>query len=145
MSRAITAGSDRSWWARARLLDKRRADKTSARRNRIDETALPALAGTRRDHSDSFTTGGLMKATIRRLFWWEVGLAVAATTTFLLTLLWPNWIELSLGLDPDHGSGAAEWMSAALSGAAAAGSSALAFYALRLRVIPARPATALES
>jgi hypothetical protein len=77
-----------------------------------------------------------MQSTIRRLFWCEAGLAIAAAATFMLTLLWPHWIELAFGFDPDHGSGSAEWMIAVASGAAAVMSSALARYAWQLRRQP---------
>jgi hypothetical protein len=49
------------------------------------------------------------------------------------TLLWPRWIELAFGVDPDHGSGAAEWMIAVAGGVAAVMSSALTRYAWQLR------------
>jgi hypothetical protein len=39
----------------------------------------------------------------------ESGLAVVSTTLFLLTLVWHDWLE-TLGLDPDHGDGTAEWL-----------------------------------
>jgi hypothetical protein len=28
---------------------------------------------------------------------------------FVVTLVWPDWIELACGFDPDHGDGSVEW------------------------------------
>lgn len=36
------------------------------------------------------------------------GLVFAAL--FFITSTWPNWIELTLGADPDGGSGETEWL-----------------------------------
>jgi hypothetical protein len=41
-------------------------------------------------------------------FWVEAGLAAITGSLCVLTLFWPQWLE-ALGLDPDHGSGSAEW------------------------------------
>ncbi len=74
-----------------------------------------------------------MQSMVRRLFWCEVGLSLAAAVVLVATLAWPHWIELTLGVDPDHGGGSAEWMIAAGSALAATVSGALARYAGRLR------------
>ena len=41
------------------------------------------------------------------------GLGLAAglifTALFVLTWLWPDWIELTLGAEPDAGNGETEW------------------------------------
>ncbi|WP_405358730.1 ABC transporter permease [Kitasatospora sp. NBC_00085] len=47
---------------------------------------------------------------VRPLFWLEIALGSLSGLLFLVTLVWPDWIELLLGLDPDAGSGAAEWL-----------------------------------
>jgi hypothetical protein len=39
----------------------------------------------------------------------ETVLAVVAGLLAVVTLVWPTWIETLFGLDPDAGSGAAEW------------------------------------
>jgi hypothetical protein len=44
------------------------------------------------------------------LFWTEVALAAASTVLAVLTAVYPTWIESLTGLDPDAGSGAAEWL-----------------------------------
>lgn len=49
----------------------------------------------------------------RRSFWIELALALVSFALLLLTLAWPEWIEGLFGLDPDAGSGAAEWAVAA--------------------------------
>lgn len=46
---------------------------------------------------------------LRRWFWVESVTAVLAGGLGLLTLLWHDWIELVLGVDPDHGNGSTEW------------------------------------
>ena len=54
-----------------------------------------------------------------RRFWVELGLAVFSAFLLVLTLVWRDWIELVLGVDPDHGNGSFEWLivMAAFSGA----------------------------
>jgi len=42
---------------------------------------------------------------------------------FVLTLIWPDWIELAFRVDPDDGGGSLEW---AVAGAALAASLAFA-------------------
>ncbi|MFG3228521.1 hypothetical protein ACGF07_27600 [Kitasatospora sp. NPDC048194] len=51
---------------------------------------------------------------VRPRFWLETALGSLSGLLFLLTLVWPEWIETLLGLDPDAGSGAAEWLVVAL-------------------------------
>lgn len=47
---------------------------------------------------------------LRLRFWFEVALGSASALLILLTLVWPDWIEAVVGVDPDRHSGAAEWM-----------------------------------
>ncbi|MFF5012839.1 ABC transporter permease [Streptomyces sp. NPDC001165] len=47
---------------------------------------------------------------MRARFWLEVALGSLSGVLFLVTLLWPDWIELVFGADPDAGSGAVEWL-----------------------------------
>ncbi|HJQ44204.1 MAG TPA: hypothetical protein VJ831_14035 [Jatrophihabitantaceae bacterium] len=56
---------------------------------------------------------------LRRRFWTEVVLASAALLFAVLTLLWKDWIEVVFGIDPDHHSGATEWLIAAVATVAA--------------------------
>ena len=42
-------------------------------------------------------------------FWFEGLTAIGSARSFLLTVLWMNWIELLFGLDPDHANGSIEW------------------------------------
>jgi hypothetical protein len=56
-------------------------------------------------------------------FWFEVALASASALLGFLTLAWPDWIEAVLGVDPDHHSGAAEWIVVAVCVGLAAASS----------------------
>lgn len=49
----------------------------------------------------------------RRSFWIELALALVSLALLLLTLAWPEWIEALFGVEPDGGSGAAEWAVAA--------------------------------
>ena len=44
----------------------------------------------------------------------------------VVTTLWPDWIESITGLQPDAGSGAAEWAVVAVFAVAAVGAAALA-------------------
>jgi uncharacterized membrane protein len=45
----------------------------------------------------------------RRLFWVESGLAVISALLGLITPIFPDWIELVSGWDPDQHDGSVEW------------------------------------
>jgi hypothetical protein len=45
---------------------------------------------------------------LRAKFYVATSCAVASTALFLVTLVWPAWIELVFRIDPDRGSGALE-------------------------------------
>jgi hypothetical protein len=47
---------------------------------------------------------------MRVRFWSEVGLGGLSVALAVVTLVWPDWIELVFGIDPDEGSGTAEWL-----------------------------------
>jgi hypothetical protein len=49
-------------------------------------------------------------AVLRTRFWLEATLAVGAMMVSILTVAWPAWIEATFSVDPDRGSGAAEWL-----------------------------------
>jgi len=42
-------------------------------------------------------------------FWVRLALAAASAVLLVVTIAWPDWIELVFRLDPDHGSGRLEW------------------------------------
>lgn len=46
---------------------------------------------------------------LRMRFWFECALALFSLAALVLTLISRSWIETLTGLDPDSGSGAAEW------------------------------------
>ena len=48
-------------------------------------------------------------AHLRRRFWIEVGLGATGVVLLVLTVAWPDWIEVVFGADPDGGNGALEW------------------------------------
>ena len=49
-----------------------------------------------------------MREQLRQRFRAEVMLAALALIAGSATAIWPDWIEVVLGADPDHGSGAVE-------------------------------------
>lgn len=51
----------------------------------------------------------------------------------LLSLVWPEWIELLFRFDPDRGDGRVEWAIVVMSGLAAVGSAVLLAWDFRLR------------
>lgn len=42
-------------------------------------------------------------------FWFELFAGGGSAILFVATVLWPQWIELVFGADPDGGNGEAEW------------------------------------
>ena len=42
--------------------------------------------------------------------WLEFSGAIAGAVSFGATLIWPTWIELAFGVDPDGGNGELEWL-----------------------------------
>lgn len=51
----------------------------------------------------------------------EMGLAAISAVLTVASLLWPTWIESLSGLEPDGGSGGAEWWLAAVFAAVTVG------------------------
>jgi hypothetical protein len=49
-------------------------------------------------------------------FWLESALATVSALLAVVTVFWHEWIELGFRVDPDGGSGAAEWLVVALLG-----------------------------
>ena len=47
---------------------------------------------------------------MRRRFWLKSALALATGAITVITLLWHDWIEAVTRVDPDKGSGVAEWL-----------------------------------
>jgi hypothetical protein len=54
-----------------------------------------------------------VRTTLRRRFVVEITAGLLSGALLLVTLLWPDWLELVFGIDPDAGSGMAEWLMAA--------------------------------
>jgi hypothetical protein len=82
-----------------------------------------------------------MNSVLTRLFWCQAALAVVAGLILAATLVWPHWIELAFGVDPDRGTGMAEWMLAVSSGAVFAVATVLASYSYHLRKPSRSPTT----
>ena len=47
---------------------------------------------------------------MRRRFWLKSALALVTGAITVITLLWHDWIEAVTRVDPDKGSGVAEWL-----------------------------------
>jgi hypothetical protein len=43
-------------------------------------------------------------------FWVEIAMALSSANLAVITLIWPDWIELAFHVDPDQGSGGLEWL-----------------------------------
>lgn len=63
---------------------------------------------------------------LHKRFWVEASLGSLSALLFVVTLAWPQWIELVLHVDPDFGSGKLEWAIAMLMSVLAVASFALA-------------------
>jgi hypothetical protein len=50
-----------------------------------------------------------MPLRMRARFWMEVVSSSGAAGVGALTLAWRDWIEVLLGIDPDHRNGSLEW------------------------------------
>jgi hypothetical protein len=90
--------------------------------------------------------------TVRRQLAWRLQAeGVAAGTAFVLlglTLVWPRWIELVFGVDPDGGSGALEWLIVLVSSTVLLAASTLAWRHRRRSVgwhSPTSPASGTKS
>jgi hypothetical protein len=46
---------------------------------------------------------------LRGRFWLEAAGSSVSAVSFGMTLVWPSWIELAFGVDPDRGNGLLEW------------------------------------
>ena len=55
-------------------------------------------------------TSGLKTRALGWRFYFEVLLGSAGLLLFVLTLVWKDWIEIVLHVDPDEGNGAAEFL-----------------------------------
>jgi hypothetical protein len=70
---------------------------------------------------------------VRARFWIELFAAVACGLLAIVTLVVGEWIEVVFGVDPDAGSGTAEWLVVVLLGAGVVVSALLARYELELQ------------
>ena len=75
-----------------------------------------------------------------RIGWAAVGVASLSAVLAILTLVWPEWIEALFRVEPDAGSGAAEWGIVSCLLVLALGSGAFARSELR-DVVPDKPQT----
>jgi hypothetical protein len=50
-----------------------------------------------------------MRRALRLRFWLETVAAAITGILFVITLVWRNWIELVIKIDPDAGDGSLEW------------------------------------
>ena len=76
-------------------------------------------------------TGHSREANMRARFWIELFAAISCGLLAILTLIVGEWIEVIFGVDPDAGSGTAEWLVVVLLGAGVGISGLLARYELQ--------------
>jgi hypothetical protein len=50
-----------------------------------------------------------MVSKLTKRFWLEFSLALVSGTALIVTLIWPRWIEMVFGIEPDAGDGSTEW------------------------------------
>jgi hypothetical protein len=50
----------------------------------------------------------MMKRHLTPPFWIEIGLAGISACLAIVTLIWPDWIEIIFRIDPDMGNGSLE-------------------------------------
>ena len=48
------------------------------------------------------------RRSVRPRFWLEVALAILTAAAAITTIMWPEWIELVFGIEPDKGNGTLE-------------------------------------
>ncbi len=68
---------------------------------------------------------------MRARFWIELFAAILCGLLAILTLIVKEWIEVVFRVDPDAGSGTAEWLAVVLLGVGVVMSALLAGYELR--------------
>jgi len=52
----------------------------------------------------------MMNRSLPFRFWVETGMGALTGLSFLATIFWRDWIENTVGWDPDQHSGAVEWL-----------------------------------
>jgi len=67
-----------------------------------------------------------MKQHLSLRFWLEAVAGTAAAALLVITLVWRTWIETVFGVDPDHSSGALEWIIVGVALAVVVGSTMMA-------------------
>ena len=50
-----------------------------------------------------------MKRSLPPLFWLEIVLSAFSAVSLVLSLVWPQWIEMLFEVAPDGGDGSDEW------------------------------------
>ncbi len=76
-----------------------------------------------------------MNIGLRRRFWVETALALVTGILFLLTLVWKDWIERVVNVDPDAHNGSVEWVIVVVSLALTVTAAALARQEWRRRAV----------
>ena len=85
---------------------------------RVMEEVAP-LVGIQLGHGDAWhgllstvparCSGWRIRPMLRKRFSLEVAASVVTTSILVLTVVWPNWIELAFRVDPDRNGGWVEW------------------------------------